>query len=760
MKWHNIFVLIFSILIISQIGYGQDYFPLQVGNVWYYGPTPFGSAWYYGPAPYFIEEIVIIDNVEYSKYCIPVHCYYFRKDSLGNVYMKYEEDEEEFLRYKLDAEIGETWIYELRNIEVTLESKTDTVIIQDTILYNCYRFHFERSYPYNSDSEENIWLAPDIGKVKSEILGWGDNKAHLKKAIVNGRRIPEHTIPPEVIETIPYDGQSNIPIDADITLKFNFGIQPNFINSDYIKVAAGNKYYTLEGIFEDTYTYSSHRIKFIPDIPFSYQDTIFVTISSEVEDYTGDHLTEDYEFFFITEKEVEEPLLFMKDTVSTSLTWGDFDFGDYDNDGDEDLIIIGGFHYIELYEYIDNKFEIVESDFIPLDALLGKRCIQWVDYNNDNLLDVVYAGEDSSNRDLTLFYKNTGTDFILEQTPRLYFSSASMDWADYDLDGFKDLAIWGLSDQIHGAHAAIYKNIYGNMIKQEIEDLPIGVSGVIKWVDYDNDHAMDFITVNDQLKYMGFYKNTDNEFHKTDLELPYKNWLSYRYDIDYTDLDNDGDIDLLMGSYLLIRDGDSFILDTEQIDLDNGFVKFNDFDSDNDEDLYIVGHKEDPIQRTRTYIQIYENIDGRLSLWKEIAFNKYVTIFSALWKDITNDYKIDLTMMTYDGLVIYYNIMKCFSGGEGYLPCQFKLYQNFPNPFNLTTMIRYTLPSPSFVSLVIYDLLGREVRTLVKGNQDEGFKSILWDGTTNSGERVSSNIYIYQLRTKQSTQTRKMVLLQ
>jgi len=80
------------------------------------------------------------------------------------------------------------------------------------------------------------------------------------------------------------------------------------------------------------------------------------------------------------------------------------------------------------------------------------------------------------------------------------------------------------------------------------------------------------------------------------------------------------------------------------------------------------------------------------------------------------------------------------------IPQAYYLSVNFPNPFNPTTSIRYDLPEPSYVSVVIYDILGREVRTLLDSREDAGFKSVVWDSKDNSGNIVAAGIYIYTLR--------------
>lgn len=70
-------------------------------------------------------------------------------------------------------------------------------------------------------------------------------------------------------------------------------------------------------------------------------------------------------------------------------------------------------------------------------------------------------------------------------------------------------------------------------------------------------------------------------------------------------------------------------------------------------------------------------------------------------------------------------------------PSAFTLSQNYPNPFNHNTKIEFSLAHSSFASLIIYDILGREVRTLVSENLSSGYKSVLWDGRDDSGEEVA-----------------------
>jgi len=89
----------------------------------------------------------------------------------------------------------------------------------------------------------------------------------------------------------------------------------------------------------------------------------------------------------------------------------------------------------------------------------------------------------------------------------------------------------------------------------------------------------------------------------------------------------------------------------------------------------------------------------------------------------------------------------------------FSLAQNYPNPFNPTTSIKFTLKKSGYIKLAIYDMLGREVKTLLKGKKNAGEYSVSWNGVTNDGLKVPSGMYYYRLESNSYKQTKKMLLL-
>ena len=88
------------------------------------------------------------------------------------------------------------------------------------------------------------------------------------------------------------------------------------------------------------------------------------------------------------------------------------------------------------------------------------------------------------------------------------------------------------------------------------------------------------------------------------------------------------------------------------------------------------------------------------------------------------------------------------------LPTEFRLEQNFPNPYNPSTTIQYVIKERSSVELVLFDVLGREVEVLVNEEQDAGFYKVNF----NAG-RLASGIYFYRLQAGSFVDTKKMILL-
>ena len=102
---------------------------------------------------------------------------------------------------------------------------------------------------------------------------------------------------------------------------------------------------------------------------------------------------------------------------------------------------------------------------------------------------------------------------------------------------------------------------------------------------------------------------------------------------------------------------------------------------------------------------------------------------------------------------------EALSTDKDVIPLKYLLHQNYPNPFNPVTTLRYDLPENALVNITIYDMMGRQISTLVSSLQSAGYKSVQWNGINDAGQPVSAGLYLYTIQAGEFRQTKKMVLL-
>lgn len=109
---------------------------------------------------------------------------------------------------------------------------------------------------------------------------------------------------------------------------------------------------------------------------------------------------------------------------------------------------------------------------------------------------------------------------------------------------------------------------------------------------------------------------------------------------------------------------------------------------------------------------------------------------------------------------VRYGVVMSVEAMKEVIPKDFKLFQNFPNPFNPSTTIYVRLPEGEPFRLLIFNVLGQRVRTLYTGRGNGDTQKILWDGKNDVGLRVSSGVYFYQIRSEGFSATKQMLLVQ
>lgn len=128
----------------------------------------------------------------------------------------------------------------------------------------------------------------------------------------------------------------------------------------------------------------------------------------------------------------------------------------------------------------------------------------------------------------------------------------------------------------------------------------------------------------------------------------------------------------------------------------------------------------------------------------------YYYVVSAMYDDnesaYSNEISVSVPVSADDGLLTN-------------VPANYELAQNHPNPFNPATEIRYALPEKTQLSLKIYDISGKLIKTLKDDIQDAGYHSVIWNGNDEAGNAVSSGIYIYRLESDNYRQSKRMIML-
>ena len=95
----------------------------------------------------------------------------------------------------------------------------------------------------------------------------------------------------------------------------------------------------------------------------------------------------------------------------------------------------------------------------------------------------------------------------------------------------------------------------------------------------------------------------------------------------------------------------------------------------------------------------------------------------------------------------------------GWLPLEFALYRNMPNPFNPQTTIRYDVPEASNVRIVVYNTVGQEVRTLISDQREAGQYQVVWNGRNALGRQVATGIYLIRMDAGSFSRVRRVMLL-
>lgn len=350
------------------------------------------------------------------------------------------------------------------------------------------------------------------------------------------------------------------------------------------------------------------------------------------------------------------------------------EWGDFDNDGDLDILFTGyegnpaRDGLAKVYRNIGNAFEPVATTFLGA----GASSLNFVDVNNDGLMDVFITGQSVYQTYNSKLYINNGNDNFTEHSFVFQgVTTGSSDWSDFDQDGFKDLLLTGTTiiNEESVDICYIYKNNSGNSFTLLGQTFPGVSNSSARWCDYDNDGDADFaITGTSSNGYIcKVYKNNGNN---TFSEVS-GNFVGVRYSrVRWADYDSDGDQDLIVTgsnnnatpSFLKIyrNDGnDNFAVVNPNIPgARQGDINLADFNNDGYLDIVIGGLVTTSIYTGNVYL--YQPNTQNYAISDSLLESKYATYAIG---DYDNDGDIDLHFTGRDVSVFYNQIYINTSAG-------------------------------------------------------------------------------------------------
>lgn len=420
-----------------------------------------------------------------------------------------------------------------------------------------------------------------------------------------------------------------------------------------------------------------------------------------------------------------------------------------------------------------------------------------LDFNNDGFVDLVSALRDYENDkwDIDLIKNNTNNSLSiikLSQLPTISFPMTNrigFECADFNNDNFVDLFFF--DTDYNNAYVLLNNHNDSLLINQTITLIApySAASG-----DLNNDGFIDIVlsTSSSTLKILiNDHTGKLNELAQYYLE---GNILSTALG----DIDNDQDLDIIVARYyentlLLFNDGNG-IIESDSVTMHQGdnFL-LADFNSDGDLDILNLdpsSHRmdllENGVYEAPPYVPVelgsFNSINlnsGILLSWYTVTetnnagFELYrdsslISFIRGKGTSTDRNYYTFIDHINVAGLYNYKLIQIDFDGSRkivaelnyNYFPSieSFELKQNFPNPFNPISTISYSISEQSYVSLIVYNLLGQKIAVLVGEEKKPGLYEVQFDATLFGS--LSSGIYLYELRAGAFHQSRKMILME
>jgi len=499
--------------------------------------------------------------------------------------------------------------------------------------------------------------------------------------------------------------------------------------------------------------------------------------------------------------------------VSAAVTNGALAWGDYDNDGDLDLALSGTTTpvspFIPLTRIYRNTGGVLTDIGAPL-AGVYNSAIAWVDFDNDGDLDLASAGATTTASPATHIYRNTAGSFADTAVVLAGLDRCAMAWGDYDNDGDHDLVFAGLNGTVRSTN--LYANSAGSftLVNSGLQAVDVGS---LAWSDYDSDGDLDLlVSGGTPIPVSRVYRNTAAEFTDSGVVVQGIQFGA----VVWGDYDNDGASDIAMcggtgsvGFAAVYRNENGAMRDISAgiASTFTGDLAWGDYDNDADLDLALAGNAN--TGPTSVLARIYRNtgvpsntppippsglfatVDSMNVTFHWNAANDAQQLPRALsynlWAgnapgtpdvmapmaNLANGHRSvaqlgnagenlqwTIRRHAFSGPRVYWGVQAIDQGfmGSSFATGPLALLDVAPpsvveptlrllgaNPTRSEARLVYSLPRASHVNLVVLDIAGRTIRTLVQGDRAAGEHEARWNGESASGARCAPGLYLVRL---------------
>jgi hypothetical protein len=567
---------------------------------------------------------------------------------------------------------------------------------------------------------------------------------------------------PTVVAVSPSSQSLTAPRNAPVTVTFSTAVDPATVNGTTVRVFG-----RWTGVVGGTLQLENNntRIRFTPTTLFSAGDMILVTISKGIRDQQGESLAKGYSWLF---------------WIATAT---------------------GSLNYTEI-----GRIPVRRSGEGHIQTYGAHGC----DLNKDGFSDFFVPNEITN--DSRVFLNNglgTYSSFTVYPMPGASRPSTN-DCADFNLDGNPDIAVGSSAgDSVTvflGDGTGSFLSIRNYRAASGVRGLTVG--------DLDGDGDADIVTANRSGNNLAILLNNgDGTFAPRTLMEANGNAET---GCALADANNDGILDLFVGAYtsseliLLLGDGNGGFVYAAKVSTGGSapwMIAVGDMNGDGNVDVVsansnsascsvIFGNGQGGLSPAVTYATgsfpiaidvgdidgdgdldlVTSNYSGRnWSVYENngagVLMNRRTLAASlagscATLHDRDNDGDLDMTGIDEESdlIFLFENRPPTFVGTPASSPALFSLHQNYPNPFNPETEIRFDMPRAGRVSLVLYDMRGREVMTLLNQDTHAGAYAIRWHGTDDGGMPVASGMYLCRMSVLNEHQNlfvavRKLVLV-